>query len=717
MLQVDFCLEAMRSGAHLAIGLKSRVVDGHVATGIIWNALEGLPGIRVSRMDFGERDFHLGSDGTYLSLTWNGDMHVVEPLTDGQFLATLRTVGGGIENSALGTWVDLSDELGFIGEVWRLERVDDRAAAAAHGEDVAEYGLRDFVIGHFLRLGPLVFKVVGASMAVTLATIATPLGFQTFADKILPYAAHSSLTAVTILLVLSALAASILSCYKNYQQSVLLARYQNGLGKEVFARLISMDVPYLLRHKVGDLTKLVDQVEEAANFLARQLLGTVTAVLSLLVVLPLLFIYNARLAVIVVIVGLIMALTVALALSPLRRRIERAYQYDASFQSTLIETLKGMQTVKALTAESHFLQRANHSLEVNLYGRFTVSRLHHVVGAILGFQSQLISVIVILFGAQAVFANQMTIGQLIAFNMLANNVVGPLVSVVLTAAGLENFRLARAKLRELVPPDHGDLLDSEMIALRGDIEFENVWFRYPGTEAWVLKDVNLTIRQGEMFGVVGASGSGKSTLMTLLMGFYAPTRGSIRINGYDISMLSPNRLRNGIASVQQTSFLFNSSVLENVHLGRLDAGYADVVGAMTKSGAEEFVSKLPQQYLTTLTEDGGNLSGGQRQRLAIARALVRGADIMLFDEATSALDVETEMQIRHAIHTACQGKTGLIIAHRLDTLADCTRLVVMRQGGIEAVGKHEELIIGDNSYRRMLQGKSGLAAAPDEPMN
>ncbi len=295
----------------------------------------------------------------------------------------------------------------------------------------------------------------------------------------------------------------------------------------------------------------------------------------------------------------------------------------------------------------------------------------------------------------------MTVGQLIAFNMLANNVVGPLVAVVMTAAGWENFRLARRKLLELVPPDESNLLDGDHINLKGDIEFENVWFRYPETEEWVLKDLNLTIKQGDIVGIVGSSGSGKSTLAALLTGFYAPTKGKIKINGYDITTLSPRKLRSRIASVQQTNFLFNTSVLENIHLGRLGSDYEDILNASKDSGAEQFIEEMPNRYMTELSEDGANLSGGQRQRLAIARALVRDSDIMLFDEATSALDNETEELIKSTIYKSCQGRTGLIIAHRLNTLSYCQRLIVMNHGEIEADGSHNELLKTENSYKRM----------------
>jgi len=457
-------------------------------------------------------------------------------------------------------------------------------------------------------------------------------------------------------------------------------------------------------------------VKEASNFLIRQALSSVVSVISLIIVLPILFVYSAQLTGIVLGIGVLMALTIGVALKPIRKRVMQAYTYDAGFQSTLIETLKGMKTIKSLSNESHFRNRANISLETNLYGSFNVARLSNVVSALVNFQSQLISIAVIFFGAQAVFANELTIGQLIAFNMLANNVVNPLVSLVMTASGWENFKLANKKLNELKPTQDAFMLTHEDIDLNGDIEFEDVWFRYPDMggnskttndsdgqddEKFVLRGVSFTINQGDVMGIVGSSGSGKSTVAALLMGFYKPTKGKIKINGYDISLMSPDVLRSRISSVQQTSFLFNTSVMENIHLGRLSSSIDDIRTALTDAGADRFVDEMSHKMFTELSEDGDNLSGGQRQRLAIARALVRKSDVLLFDEATSALDNQTEDKIKETIHQACQGKTGIIIAHRLNTLSYCDKLIVMTQGRVEVIGTHEDLIQAENSYQKM----------------
>ncbi|NRA87333.1 MAG: peptidase domain-containing ABC transporter [Rhizobiales bacterium] len=703
IVELDLALKELSINQNLSINLYQKFINNQISTSLLTQTLNEISDLQFQKNTLlFTKVFTPEPSKIYLALAFTGFIYTLSQASNNLYLLVRRDAQGHVIESILGASKDITKQAKLTGEVWTVSKKRQvNSLQKSSRDDKNTLEPIDFVMGYFIKGRMQAFKIIGVSIVVTLIGLATPLGFQTFTDKILPYAAQNSLIAIVVLLCLAAIASNVLGCYQSYLQSIFMAKYQNGLGKDVFKRLISMDMSYLNRHKVGDLTKLVGQIEESANFLISQLLGTAIAVISLLVVMPLLFFYNMTLASIVLLIGVLMAATVAVSLKVIRRRTQEAYTYDANFNSSVIEILKGMQTIKALANESYFRRTIGHDLEINLYGAFNVDKLRNIIGAILGFQSQLISIAVIFFGAQAVFANTMTIGELIAFNMLANKVVGPLVSVVMTAAGWETFKLARRKMLELVPPDETLLLADDTINLSGDIEFKDVWFRYPDTEEWVLKGINLKIKQGDIIGIVGGSGSGKSTLAALLMGFYTPDKGKITINGYDVSLISPQRLRSRIASVQQTSFLFNNSVLENIHLGRLNSDFDDIQKALIASGAQEFVNDMPQRYLTEIAEDGMNLSGGQRQRLAIARALIRDADIMLFDEATSALDNETEERIKDTIYKACQGRTGLIIAHRLNTLSYCQRLIVMGHGKIEADGSHHELLEFENSYKRM----------------
>lgn len=715
--QMDQAIYTLGLIYNISLSLTPFMVDEHLASSLILEKLSTLKGVQYKWQKLSNlvnTDFSIQQ---WIFISEEGETYLSRSLGDSRLRLSVYFQLNEELEAYEGTLKELTRDLRLLPYALVIEKEH-----IAEEKPAPSGSKTSFVWWHFFSQTQATKIVIGVSMIIALLGIATPLGFQTFTDKILPYSAQGSLIVVVSLLLLTAVATSVFQCFHDYQESILYAKYQNGLGKEVFNRLLFMNIPFFDGQKVGDLTKLVDQIEEASNFLVRQLLSSVVSVISLFVVLPFLFFYSPMLSIIVLGIGLVMALTVGLSLRPLRNRVMQAYTYDASYQSTLIEMVKGMRTIKSLANESHFRHRINTSLETNLYGEFHIARLGHVVRAIVSCQSQLITIAIIFYGAQAVFANKMTIGQLIAFNMMAGNVVNPLLSLVMTASGWETFKLAKKRLEELQPPAPIALpIEDDKLDLNGPIEFQEVWFRYPTessgetpeSDSYVLKNINLTIQQNEILGIVGGSGSGKSTLANLLLGLYETTRGKIKINGYDIALIPPEVLRSRISSVQQTSFLFNTSVLENVHLGRLNSNVEDIQQALEASGSSSFVDDMPQKFLTQLSEDGGNLSGGQRQRLAIARALVRNSDILLFDEATGALDNQTEETIKQTIYQSCENRTGIIIAHRLNTLSYCDRIVVMQKGEIEALGTHEELLDGTNSYKTMWQAMLKRDAALD----
>jgi ATP-binding cassette subfamily B protein len=246
---------------------------------------------------------------------------------------------------------------------------------------------------------------------------------------------------------------------------------------------------------------------------------------------------------------------------------------------------------------------------------------------------------------------------------------------------------------------------------RGEIRFENVTFSYPGRDAAALNDFSLDVMPGEHVALVGPSGSGKSTVFRLLLRFYDPTDGAVRIDGVDLRSADPKAVRSRVAFVAQDAPLFSSSAAENIAFGRHGAAEAEVRAAAQAAQAEGFLSRLPHGFDTLIGERAKLLSGGQRQRIAIARALVRRAPILLLDEATSALDAESERLVQSALHEAMSSRTTLVIAHRLATVLEADRIVVMEAGRVVEVGKHAELMGRGGLYARLARLQFGAAAA------
>lgn len=691
LLQVDAALQQVGASALVTAALEAQGLhQGQVPTRLVWAALSHIKGLRVRAVPL-HQAATLGPRMRALAISEVGDCFCLEQVAGAMetWRATVQGQDGQWLLNEVNSLQHFQKRFHWLETLWVLH-------LAPSADSVPEPWRVEFVTEPFWCLKGEALLILGSGVLVTALGVATPLGFQAFMDKVLPFQASSSLLVVLVLLTLAIFASSVVEAANDYLESVMSARLQNRLGRDVLRRLVHMPVPFFDSKPVGELTKLASQVSEVAQFQVRQLLSSIVAGLSLLVVLPLLLMYSVFLTLMVLGMGASMALTVVLALRVYQRRVARAYKLDADFQSGLIEAIKGMRTVKSLALERHVEHTQGVRLENQLFGMFDVERLGHLLRAAVVFQSRIVAVLILGVGAQAAFRGEFSVGQLIAFYMLSDRLIQPLMSLVMTVNGWQSYRLAKDKLSELQPPQPTPAArwsdGTAHALLDGDITFEDVWFRYPNSETEVLKGVTLTIPKGQMVGIVGESGSGKSTLFALLQGFYAPTRGTIRVSGVDVRDLAPEVLRGHMALVSQSSFLFNQSVFENVRLGRLNATAPEVLRALEDACCQPFVEAMPDRYATQLTEDGLNLSGGQRQRLAIARAFVRNAPVMLLDEATSALDRATEESIKQAVRKVCAGKTALLIAHRWSTLADCHQVVVMAHGQVVKQGPPGEIL-------------------------
>lgn len=693
---IDAALSKLGSPVWIAAALEAHALDqGHIATRQVLRSLRAIPGMLVRMQKFDQIEFRTTQQ--FLAFNDCGECFLLNIQNSSRWIALRMDFSGEVIHSEEGAAMQLAKNLGLLPTLWSLDYDTSREKSINRTHPHSDY-----VTSPFWTLRGEAALVVLSGLVVTVLGVVTPLGFQAFTDKVLPFQASSSLLVVMVMLTLAIFASSVMEAANEYLESVMSARLQRQLGAEMVSRLLHMPISYFDGRPAGELTKLSSQVNTVAQFQVRQLLQSTVSVLSLLVVLPLLLIYSTTLTMMVLGMGMLMAATVALSLRVYQRRVGRAYLLDADLQSGLIELIKGIRTVKALAIEKHIELNQARRLENQLFGGFDVERLGHLLRAVVNFQSKMVAVFVLGIGAQAAFKGEFSVGQLIAFYMLSDRLVQPLVAMVMTVNGWQSYRLAKSKLSELLPPSlsvmkksmMGDHVQTAQIPLCenfGDIEFDDVWFRYPGTDVDVLKGVSFRVRQGEMMGIVGESGSGKSTILSLLQGFYEPTSGHIRISGIDIKDIPLEALRSNLSVVSQSSFLFNQSVFENVRIGKLNASAQDVFDALKQANCS-FVDAMPQRFASMLDEDGQNLSGGQRQRLAIARAFIRNAPIMLLDEATSALDRQTEEAIKSSVRQMCEGKTALLIAHRHSTLSDCHQIIVMDSGKVVDQGLTDILL-------------------------
>ena len=475
------------------------------------------------------------------------------------------------------------------------------------------------------------------------------------------------------------------------------------VATKTFGHLLGLPVTFFEHISAGVLVKHMQQAGRIREFLTGRLFLTTLDALSLFVFIPVLALYSLKLTCVVLAFTAVIGVVVALLMGPFRRRLYDLYQAEGARQALLVETVHGMRTVKSLAMEPLQGKTWDDRCAQAVSMRFGVEKISATAQAVTGFLEKMMTLGIIGLGALDVFSGELTIGALVAFNMLAGRVSGPLVQLVTMVHEYQEVALAVKMLGEVMnqKPEKDGNRDGLRPDLIGKIEFENVSFRYGAEGAPALDDVSFSIAPGLVFGIVGRSGSGKTTLTRLISGMYPVQQGLLRIDGYDSRELELEHLRRNLGIVLQDSFLFRGTVRENIACVKRDATFAEIVRAAQLAGADEFIERLPRGFDTMIEENASNLSGGQKQRLAIARALITDPRILILDEATSALDSESEMIIRRNLRRIAEGRTVIIVSHRLSMLADANEILVIDRGQIVDVDRHDRLLSKCTIYRHL----------------
>jgi ATP-binding cassette subfamily B protein len=542
-----------------------------------------------------------------------------------------------------------------------------------------------------------------AAIMLQVLALAVPIYLQIVIDKVLVHQAYATL----YVLVAGVSVAVLFEAVFNYLRRILLvyasARIDVRTSTRAFERLLALPIGFFERVAAGVITKHMQQVEKIREFLTGRLFLTLLDAVSLFIVVPLLFMYSTGLAFLVLTFSGISACVIAGLIPVFRRRLRTLYEAEGQRQAYLVETVHGMETVKALATEPLRRRDWNTRCAQAAQSNFGVGRISTSAQAVIGFLEKLLSVAIIGFGAQLVFDGEITVGALIAFNMLAGRVTGPLGQIVGLVHGYQEAGLSVRMLGEIMNrrPERSPTARGLRSTIGGHVEFDSVTFRYAEGVPPALDDVSLDIPAGSVFGIVGRSGSGKTTLTRLIRGMYPIQLGSVRIDGHDIREIDLPHLRSQVGCVLQQCFLFRGTVRENIAATKPDATLEEVVNAAEMAGADEFIQILPQGYDTPLEEGGANLSGGQQQRLSIARALLRQPRILILDEATSALDPESEAIVQANLARIAEGRTVIIVSHRLSSLVGSDAIVVLDRGRVVDHGRHGELLSRCTTYRQL----------------
>ena len=573
------------------------------------------------------------------------------------------------------------------------------------------FGFRWF-IPELLRERRLFIDVAVAAILLYALGLVVPIFFQLVIDKVLVHESFMTLYVLAAGVAIALVFDAMFTFLRRYLLLYATNKVDIRVATKTFGHLLALPISFFERMSAGVLVKHMQQAARVREFLTGRLFLTVLDALSLLVFLPVLFLYSASLTFLVLAFTGLIGVVVVLLVGPFRRRLYSLYQAEGERQALLVETVHGMRTVKSLTMEPLQGRVWNDRSAQSVSMRFSVEKISAAAQSVTGLLEKLMSVAVIGIGALIVFKGDMSIGALVAFNMLAGRVSGPLVQMVTMAHEYQEVALAVQMMGEVMnqKPERDGIRDGLRPDLGGLIEFENVSFRYGSEGPPALDNVSFTIPAGSVFGIVGRSGSGKTTLTRLIQGLYPIQQGLVRIDGFDVRELDLVHLRKSIGVVLQDNFLFRGTVRENIACAKRDASFEEVAQAARTAGATEFIERLPRGFDTMLEENAENLSGGQKQRLAIARALITSPRLLIFDEATSALDPESEAIIRRNLRQIRQGRTVIIVSHRLSMLTDVDANLVIDRGRIVDIGRHDELLSRCTTYRHLWNQQTRQAA-------
>jgi subfamily B ATP-binding cassette protein HlyB/CyaB len=543
-----------------------------------------------------------------------------------------------------------------------------------------------------------------ASLFIQLFALVTPLFFQVVVDKVLVHKGGSTLLVIVVGLFLIGLFDVILQYLRSYALNHTTSRIDVELGSRLFDHLLRLPLSYFETRAAGQTVARMRELETVRAFLTGQGLSAAIDLVFAVVAIGVMYLYSSTLT-FIVLLSIPCYMLIAFLIRPvLRDSINERFNRSALSQQFLVESVVGVQTLKAAAVEPILKNQWEEKLAAYVKTSFGAVMLATLGQNAIQYVSKATTALVLYFGAIAVIDGQLSVGALIAFNMIMGQATTPILRLSQLWQDFQQVQISVERLGDIfnAPPESRPLAYATLPPARGAIKISNVDFRYRLDEPEILKAISLDIPEGQVIGIVGPSGSGKSTLTKLIQRLYRPERGQILIDGIDIAQVDTAWMRRQIGVVLQENLLFNRTIHENIALADPAMPRALVIAAARLAGAEEFITRMPLGYDTMIEERGANLSGGQRQRIAIARALATRPRILIFDEATSALDYESERIIQTNMRSICKGRTVIIIAHRLVAVRQCDRIIAINDGRIVEDGTHSHLLNRPDGLYAML---------------
>jgi subfamily B ATP-binding cassette protein HlyB/CyaB len=695
----SLCLVARHLGVPAEPGELAR---RHLA-GTSWASAEDL--VRIARK--------LGLKSRLVATSWDRlaktPLPAIAESKGGGFLVAGRFLDGKLLVQDPGEPQGRAVERDRFEEAWsgRLVLLG-RRASLANLPDV--FDLRWFVAAVH-RYRRIIGEVLVASFFLQLLGLVSPLFFQVVVDKVLVHRSLSTLDVLMLGLAIVSIFEVMLGALRTFVFSQTTNKIDVELGARLFNHLLALPMIYFANRRVGDSVARVRELENIRNFITGSALTLTIDLLFTFIYFAVMFLYSSMLT-FIVIGSLPFYVLISVVVTPIfRRRLNEKFLRGADNQAFLVEAVTAAETIKAMAVEPQMQRRWEEQLAGYVQASFRTQTLGNIGSQVVQFITKATTVLTLYFGAKAVIAGDLTVGELVAFNMLAARVAQPVLRVAQLWQDFQQTRISVARLGDILnsPREMAQRSAASLPQMMGAIRFEHVTFRYQLDGPAALSDICLEIPAGQMIGIVGPSGSGKSTLARLVQRLYTPQAGTVLVDGIDLTMVDTSWLRRQIGVVLQQNVLFNRSVRENIALADPGMPMARVIAAAQLAGAHEFILELSHGYDTVIGERGASLSGGQCQRIAIARALIQNPRILIFDEATSALDYESERVIQENMRRIAAGRTVLVIAHRLSTVRGADRIITIDRGRLVEDGTHEDLLRGGGRYAQLHRIQLGRA--------
>ena len=669
---------------------------------------------RLVRLDFDDLRHLKRALPAIVRLKTGGAMVLTEVEPDGE-VPFVR-----LHDPDSGEGASLAIDHARLGEIWTGEILLIRR----------EYKLLDeekpfgwpLIFALFLRERRLLRDLAFGSLALSALAVMPMIVWRLLTGTVLPYRAYNTFTVICVTAGVLFVFEGVLTFLRNYLIQIVTARVDTRMSELIFDRLLNTNIDFFERNQIGKISHDIHEADKIRKFINESGFVTLLDSLTLFIVLPIMFAFSALLTFIVLGITLLMALFLVLALPAIRRATTALVIAETNRGSFLYQNLAGIRTVKSLALETR--QRAMWDVLTvrSSDALFHMGFISGLVQAVMKPMSGLSTVAAVATGVYVAMSsnNPVAVGDIYAFMILIGRAQAPLLSMANLITQYDEARAAVATVRQLMeqPKEEGRAGHGVRTPLLGHVEFSSVRFKYAGALNYALDGVSFEVPKGWTLGIVGRSGSGKTTVTRLLQRLHSDYEGLIKIDGVDVREYDVSHLRRSLGVVLQENFLFSGTIRENITAAKPHATFDDMVRAARLAGAEEFIDRLPRGYETHIYEGSPNLSGGQRQRLAIARALILDPKILILDEATSALDPDSEAIVNENIRRIAQGRTVIVISHRLSSLVNSDAILVLERGKFEAIGTHASLLEDCEIYRNLWQQQNrhtnaAAAAAQD----